>query len=104
MMSKSISLACIPSVSTSSQADKQQQKRGFLKGTLIWMLKRCWREKKRGGGGGVEKQILNEDVHGNKETTQQTNNKSKNKGLEPFNLHFLSFSAQSHIESSFSLF
>lgn len=62
------------------------------------------REKKGGGGGGVEKQILNEDVHGNKETTQQTNNKSKNKGLEPFNLHFLSFSAQSHIESSFSLF
>lgn len=52
MMSKSISLACIPSVSTSCQADKQQQKRGFLKGTLIWMLKRCWREKKKGGGRG----------------------------------------------------
>lgn len=55
MMSKSISLACIASVSTSCQADKQQQERGFLKGTLIRMLKRCCREKNKGGvRGGVE--------------------------------------------------
>lgn len=63
------------------------------------------RKKKNKGGvrGGIENQILNEDACGNNSATPR-NNKSKNKSLEPFNLHFLSFLAQSYIKRSFSLF